>query len=58
MPETDDTVFNITKFTLDARTQNCTNWVRGGGGEGNVSSGIKGRTVVLVDRSRGIIFPR
>ena len=60
IPEADDTVFNIIKFTLDARTENCMNWVGGGGGggKGNVSIGTIGRRVVLVDRSRGIIFPK
>ena len=32
IPETDDTVFNIIKFTPDTRTENCMNWVGGRGG--------------------------
>ena len=39
IPETDDTVFNIIKFTFDARTQSCMNWGGGGGGEGNGEEG-------------------
>ena len=61
IPETDNTVFNIIKFTLDARTKNCMKWVGervGGGEEDNVSIGTIGRRVVLVDTPRGIIFPR
>ena len=32
IPETDDAVLNIIKFTFDARTQNCMNWVGERGG--------------------------
>ena len=32
IPETDDTVFNIKKFTPNTRTENCMNWVGGRGG--------------------------
>ena len=47
IPETDDTVFNIIKFTPDTRTENCMYWVGGGGGgEDNVSIGTIGIEVL------------
>lgn len=49
--ETDDTVFNIIKFTLELYE------LGGAAGEGNVGIGTIGRRVILVDGSRGIIFP-